>query len=133
GPGGLLQSLGIPVVHDLPGVGQNLQDHLQLRLIYKVHGAKTLNTIAGSLWGKAMMGLQYAAQKRGPLTMAPSQLGAFARSSPAQARANLEYHVQPLSLERFGEPLHTFPAITASVCNLQPTSRGYVNISSPSA
>lgn len=133
GPGALLQSLGIPVVHDLPGVGQNLQDHLQLRLIYKVHGAKTLNTMVGSLWGKALMGAQYALQKRGPLAMAPSQLGAFARSGPDQTRANLEYHVQPLSLEKFGEDLHNFPAITASVCNLRPTSRGHVNITSPDA
>lgn len=133
GPGALLQSLGIPVVHDLPGVGQNLQDHLQLRLVYKVHGAKTLNTMVGSVWGKALMGMQYAVQKRGPLAMAPSQLGAFARSSPEQQRANLEYHVQPLSLEKFGDPLHGFPAITASVCNLRPTSRGYVNITSPDA
>ncbi|UYO93627.1 GMC family oxidoreductase [Pollutimonas sp. M17] len=131
GPGALLQSLGIPVVHDLPGVGGNLQDHLQLRMIYKVDGARTLNTIAGTLWGKALMGLQYAARKRGPLTMAPSQLGAFARSGPEQSRANLEYHVQPLSLEKFGEALHTFPAITASVCNLRPTSRGHVRIVSP--
>lgn len=133
GPGPLLQSLGIAVEHELPGVGQNLQDHLQLRLIYKVEGAKTLNTLAGSIWGKAFIGLQYAVQKRGPLTMAPSQLGAFARSSPEQTRANLEYHVQPLSLEKFGEALHSFPAITASVCNLRPTSRGHVNIVSPRA
>ncbi|WP_353153745.1 GMC family oxidoreductase N-terminal domain-containing protein [Pollutimonas bauzanensis] len=133
GPGALLQSLGIPVVHDLPGVGQNLQDHLQLRLIYKVQGAKTLNTMVGSLWGKALMGAQYALQKRGPLAMAPSQLGAFARSGPDQTRANLEYHVQPLSLEKFGDDLHNFPAITASVCNLRPTSRGHVNITSPDA
>ncbi|SHI06896.1 GMC family oxidoreductase [Pollutimonas bauzanensis] len=133
GPGALLQSLGIPVVHDLQGVGQNLQDHLQLRLIYKVEGAKTLNSMVGSLWGKGLMGVQYALQKRGPLAMAPSQLGAFARSSPAQQRANLEYHVQPLSLEKFGDALHDFPAITASVCNLRPTSRGHVNITSPDA
>ncbi len=133
GPGALLQSLGIPVVRDLPGVGQNLQDHLQLRLIYTVHGVKTLNTMVGTMLGKAFMGLQYALQKRGPLTMAPSQLGAFARSSPGQERANLEYHVQPLSLEKFGDALHDFPAITASVCNLRPTSRGHVNITSPDA
>ncbi len=133
GPGMHLQTLGIPVVHDLPGVGQNLQDHLQLRLVYKVQGAKTLNTMVGSVWGKALMGIQYAVQKRGPLSMAPSQLGAFARSSPDQPRANLEYHVQPLSLEKFGEPLHNFPAITASVCNLRPTSRGHVSIVSPNA
>ncbi|RTZ45415.1 choline dehydrogenase [Candidimonas sp. SYP-B2681] len=133
GPGALLQALGIPVVHDLPGVGQNLQDHLQLRLVYKVQGAKTLNTMVGSLWGKALMGVQYAVQKRGPLSMAPSQLGAFARSNSDQPRANLEYHVQPLSLEKFGEPLHNFPAMTASVCNLRPTSRGHVNIVSPDA
>lgn len=133
GPGGLLQSLGIQVVHDLPGVGQNLQDHLQLRLVYKVQGAKTLNTMTATLWGRSLMGLQYAVQKRGPLSMAPSQLGAFARSAPEQARANLEYHVQPLSLEKFGDPLHSFPAMTASVCNLRPTSRGHVNITSPDA
>ncbi|MBV6304397.1 GMC family oxidoreductase N-terminal domain-containing protein [Candidimonas humi] len=133
GPGALLQSLGIPVVHDLPGVGENLQDHLQLRMIYKVHNAKTLNTMVGSWLGKARIGLQYALQKSGPLAMAPSQLGAFARSGPDQARANLEYHVQPLSLDKFGDALHTFPAITASVCNLQPSSRGHVRIASPDA
>ncbi|TAN13079.1 MAG: choline dehydrogenase [Burkholderiaceae bacterium] len=131
GPGALLQSLGIPVALNLPGVGGNLQDHLQLRMIYKVHGAKTLNTLTRSLWGKAAMGLQYALRKRGPLTMAPSQLGAFARSDAKRQRANLEYHVQPLSLEKFGDELHAFPAFTASVANLQPTSRGTVRITSP--
>ncbi|WP_019937313.1 GMC family oxidoreductase [Bordetella sp. FB-8] len=134
GPQALLQSLGVPVLHDLPGVGGNLQDHLQLRLIYKVGGnARTLNTMANSLWGKAMMGLQYALFKRGPLTMAPSQLGAFARSSPDYARANVQYHVQPLSLEKFGDSLHDFPAFTASVCNLRPGSRGTVRITSADA
>lgn len=133
GPGALLQSLGIPLVHDLPGVGENLQDHLQLRLIYKVQNAKTLNTMVGSWLGKARIGLQYALQKSGPLAMAPSQLGAFARSGPEQPRANLEYHVQPLSLDKFGDALHTFPAITASVCNLQPSSRGHVRIATPDA
>src|SRR5690606_15690947 len=124
GPGRYLSSLGLNVVHDLPGVGANLQDHLQLRMIYKLSNARTLNTLVGSLWGKAAMGLEYYLRKRGPLTMAPSQLGAFARSGPEQDRANLEYHVQPLSLEKFGENLHDFPAMTASVCNLRPTSRG---------
>ena len=134
GPQALLQSLGVPVLHDLPGVGGNLQDHLQLRLIYKVGGnAHTLNTMANSLWGKAMMGLQYALFKRGPLTMAPSQLGAFARSSPEYTRANVQYHVQPLSLDKFGDSLHQFPAFTASVCNLRPSSRGNVRITSPDA
>jgi choline dehydrogenase len=133
GPGAHLQSLGVPVLHDLPGVGGNLQDHLQLRMIYRVDNARTLNTMANSLLGKAAMGLQYALTKRGPLTMAPSQLGAFARSSPEQTRANVQYHVQPLSLEKFGEPLHPFPAFTASVCNLRPTSRGHVRIVSPDA
>lgn len=133
GPRAHLQSLGVPVVHDLPGVGGNLQDHLQLRMVYRVDNARTLNTMANSLWGKAAMGLQYALTKRGPLTMAPSQLGAFARSSPEQTRANVQYHVQPLSLEKFGEPLHSFPAFTASVCNLRPTSRGHVRIVSPDA
>ena len=131
GPAALLQARGVPVLHDLPGVGANLQDHLQLRLIYRVQGARTLNGVAGTLWGKAWMGLQYAVQRRGPLSMAPSQLGAFARSGPQQSPANLEYHVQPLSLEKFGDPLHDFPAFTASVCNLRPTSRGHVRIVSP--
>jgi len=133
GPGRYLSSLGLNVVHDLPGVGANLQDHLQLRMIYKLSNARTLNTLVGSLWGKAAMGLEYYLRKRGPLTMAPSQLGAFARSGPEQDRANLEYHVQPLSLEKFGENLHDFPAMTASVCNLRPTSRGHVRIRSPHA
>src|SRR5690606_2514816 len=133
GPGRYLSSLSIPVVHDLPGVGNNLQDHLQLRLIYKLRNARTLNTMASSLWGKALMGLEYYLRKRGPLTMAPSQLGIFARSGPEHERANVEYHVQPLSLERFGEKLHDFPAMTASVCNLRPTSRGHVRIRSPHA
>ncbi len=126
----LLQSLGIGLAHALRGVGANLQDHLQLRLVYKVSGVPTLNQIASSLWGKAGMGLEYLLKRSGPLAMAPSQLGAFARSSPEQASANLQYHVQPLSLERFGEPLHAFPAFTASVCNLRPHSRGSVAIRS---
>lgn len=131
GPASLLQKHQIPVVHDLPGVGENLQDHLQLRTVYKVQGVKTLNAQAGSLIGKLCMGIQYALTRSGPLSMAPSQLGVFARSDPGQTRANVEYHVQPLSLERFGEPLHDFPAFTASVCNLRPTSRGRVQIVSP--
>ncbi|RON82335.1 choline dehydrogenase [Pseudomonas chlororaphis] len=130
GPAALLQRLGIGVAHELPGVGGNLQDHLQLRLIYKLENARTLNQIAGSLWGKMGMGLRYLYDRSGPLSMAPSQLGAFARSGPEQTSANLEYHVQPLSLERFGEPLHAFPAFTASVCDLRPQSRGRVQIRS---
>ena len=130
GPAPLLKQLGIGVRHELPGVGGNLQDHLQLRLIYKLHNARTLNQIAGSLWGKMAMGLRYLYDRSGPLSMAPSQLGAFARSGPEQQRANLEYHVQPLSLERFGEPLHSFPAFTASVCDLRPHSRGHIDIAS---
>lgn len=133
GPGRHLANVDVPVIHDLPGVGANLQDHLQLRLIYKVSNARTLNTLARSLMGKAMMGLDYYLRRRGPLTMAPSQLGAFTRSSPGHERPNVEYHVQPLSLDRFGEGLHDFPAMTASVCNLRPTSRGYVRIRSPKA
>ncbi len=133
GPVALLQRLGIGVAHALPGVGANLQDHLQLRLIYKLDNARTLNQIAGSLWGKMGMGLRYLYDRSGPLSMAPSQLGAFARSGPEQATANLEYHVQPLSLERFGEPLHSFPAFTASVCDLRPQSRGRVEIRSVEA
>jgi choline dehydrogenase len=130
GPRPLLEKLGIEIRHELPGVGANLQDHLQLRLIYKVSNGHTLNQMAGSLWGKMNMGLRYALNRSGPLAMAPSQLGAFARSGPEQATANLEYHVQPLSLERFGEPLHGFPAFTASVCDLRPQSRGTVEIRS---
>jgi choline dehydrogenase len=130
GPRPLLQRLGIGVQHELAGVGENLQDHLQLRLIYKVSGVPTLNQIAGSLWGKLGMGLEYLFKRSGPLAMAPSQLGAFARSSAEQPSANLQYHVQPLSLERFGEPQHCIPAFTASVCNLRPHSRGKVEIRS---
>ena len=130
GPRQLLESLGIGVRHDMPGVGGNLQDHLQLRLIYQIRNSRTLNQMANSLWGKMGMGLRYLYDRSGPLAMAPSQLGAFVRSSPEQATANLQYHVQPLSLERFGEPLHTFPAFTASVCNLRPASRGQVAIRS---
>lgn len=130
GPRALLDALAIPRVHELPGVGANLQDHLQLRMIYRIQGARTLNEIAGSWRGKLGMAWQYLLKRSGPLTMAPSQLGAFARSDPDQPSANLEYHVQPLSLPAFGEPLHDFPAFTASVCNLRPASRGHVTIRS---
>lgn len=125
-----LQAVGVAPKHHLPGVGANLQDHLQIRSIFKVSGAKTLNTMASTWWGKAKIGLEYALRQTGPMTMAPSQLGAFTRSDASQATANLEYHVQPLSLEKFGDPLHDFPAFTASVCNLRPSSRGTVQITS---
>lgn len=128
GPRKLLEQLGIAVRHDMPGVGGNLQDHLQLRLIYQIRNTRTLNQMANSLWGKLGMGLRYLYDRSGPLAMAPSQLGAFVRSSQEQATPNLQYHVQPLSLERFGEPLHAFPAFTASVCNLRPVSRGRIDI-----
>jgi choline dehydrogenase len=131
GDGARLQQLGIATRHELRGVGENLQDHLQLRSIYKVRGIKSLNISANSLAGQALMGLDYALRRRGPLTMAPSQLGVFTKSDAAQPSANLEYHVQPLSLDKFGDPLHRFPAFTASVCNLRPTSRGAIHISSP--
>ena len=131
GPAALLRQHGIDVVHDLPGVGANLQDHLQIRSVYKVSGVPTLNTMANSLWGKARIGLQYLLSRSGPMSMAPSQLGAFTRSDPSQPYPNIEYHVQPLSLDAFGEPLHSFPAFTASVCNLNPTSRGTVRVRSP--
>jgi choline dehydrogenase len=111
-------------------VGENLQDHLQIRAVFKVKGTPTLNTLANSLLGKAKIGLQYLLNRSGPMSMSPSQLGAFTRSDPDRAHANLEYHVQPLSLEAFGEDLHEFPAITVSVCNLNPTSRGCVQIRS---
>jgi choline dehydrogenase-like flavoprotein len=131
GPGDLLEELGIKPVHALEGVGANLQDHLQLRLIYRVEGTRTLNEQANRLLARAWMGVEYFLFRRGPLTMAPSQLGAFARSDPARATPNLQYHIQPLSLDKFGDPLHPFPAFTASVCNLRPESRGEVRITSP--
>jgi choline dehydrogenase len=130
GPGALLQQQGITPVVDLPGVGENLQDHLQIRAVFKVKGVKTLNTLANSWWGKAAIGMEYLFKRSGPMSMAPSQLGAFTRSDPLQPWPNIEYHVQPLSLDAFGEPLHPFPAFTASVCNLNPTSRGTVQIQS---
>ena len=130
GPSALLQQHGITPKVDLPGVGANLQDHLQIRAVFKVKGVKTLNTLANSWWGKAAIGLEYLFKQSGPMSMAPSQLGAFTRSDPSQPWPNVEYHVQPLSLDAFGEPLHPFPAFTASVCNLNPTSRGTVNIQS---
>ncbi len=131
GPGGVLAQAGIPLVHELPGVGENLHDHLQVRIMYKVRNVTTLNQRANSLLGRVAMGLEYFLFRTGPLTMPPSQLGAFARSDPSQPSANIEWHVQPLSLDKFGEPLHPFPAITPSVCNLRPTSRGHVRVRTP--
>ena len=131
GPGALLQRHGISVQHDLAGVGENLQDHLQIRSVFEVQGVKTLNTMANSLWGKGLIGLEYLLRRSGPMSMAPSQLGCFTKSSPELAWPDLQYHVQPLSLDAFGEPLHRVDAFTASVCNLNPTSRGQVQIRSP--
>jgi choline dehydrogenase len=128
-----LAALGVESKFHLPGVGRNLQDHLQLRSIYQVEGIRSLNKIANSRIGQMMMGLEYIWRRGGPLSMAPSQLGVFTKSDPSQDTANLEYHVQPLSLEKFGDPLHHFPAFTASVCNLRPTSRGSVAITSRNA
>jgi choline dehydrogenase len=130
GPAALLRQNGVALVHELPGVGANLQDHLQIRAVFKVDGVATLNTMANSWFGKAKIGLEYAFKRTGPMSMAPSQLGAFTRSSPDLPYPNVEYHVQPLSLDAFGEPLHDFNAFTASVCNLNPTSRGTVRIRS---
>ena len=130
GPGALLHSMGIEVLRDC-AVGENLQDHLQIRCAYRVEDAVTLNQMTRHWWGKARIAAQYALFRNGPMSMAPSQLGAFARSSPDVATPDLEYHVQPLSLEAFGGALHDFPAITASVCNLRPESRGHVRITSP--
>jgi choline dehydrogenase len=130
GPPALLAEHGIAVAHGLPGVGENLQDHLQIRAVFAVEGVTTLNTIANSWWGKLGIGLQYLFTQSGPMSMAPSQLGAFTRSSPAHRWPNVEYHVQPLSLDAFGEPLHREDAFTASVCNLNPGSRGHVRIRS---
>jgi choline dehydrogenase len=130
GPAAQVAGFGLPVVLDRPGVGENLQDHLQLRLIYQVSGVKTLNETYRSLVGRAGMLLDYMLRRRGPLTMAPSQLGLFSRSDPSRERANIQFHVQPLSLDKFGDPLHAFPAFTMSVCDLQPSSRGHVRLRS---
>ena len=130
GPPGWLAEAGIDVVKGIEGVGRNLQDHLQQRAIYRVSGVPTLNMMYRSMARRALMGAEYALLRRGPLTMAPSQLGIFTRSSPSHARCNIQFHIQPLSLDRFGEPLHDFPAITVSACNLRPTSRGEVRIES---
>ena len=131
GPGAALAQAGVAVTHDLPGVGANLQDHLQIRPVFKVRGVRTLNTDYANLLRRAGMGLDYLLRRSGPLTMAPSQLGMFCRSGPAYETANLEFHFQPLSLDRWGEGLHRFGAVTASVCNLRPTSRGAVTLSGP--
>jgi len=130
GPAEQLTKFGIPVVLDKPGVGANLHDHLQLRMIFKVSGVKTLNETYVSMLNRLGMGINYILRRRGPMTMAPSQLGAFTKSDPTQDRANIQYHVQPLSLEKFGEPLHPFPAFTASVTNIRPTSRGALTLKS---
>jgi choline dehydrogenase-like flavoprotein len=133
GAGAFLQSHGIQVAQDLPGVGENLQDHLQIRPVYKVKNVRTLNADYQSYVKRALMAAEYALFRRGPLTMAPSQLGAFTRSSPDYATPNLQFHVQPLSLDKFGDPLHPFSAFTASVCNLRPVSRGTIRIRSKDA
>ncbi|WP_407165510.1 GMC family oxidoreductase [Bradyrhizobium sp. ORS 111] len=130
GPSEWLSPLGIDIVLDIQGVGRNLQDHLQQRAIYKVSGVRTLNETYYNVVRRGLMGLDYAVRRRGPLTMAPSQLGIFTRSDATRSRANIQFHVQPLSLDKFGDPLHRFPAITVSACNLQPTSRGTVRIRS---
>lgn len=129
----VLKTAGIEPQHALPSVGENLQDHLQLRVIYKVHDTLTMNQMANTWFGKAKIGLEYLLKRSGPMSMSPSQLGVFAKTDPSFETANVQYHVQPLSLPKFGEPLHDFPAMTASVCNLRPESRGHVHITSPSA
>lgn len=133
GPGKILKQFDIPVAHQLNGVGENLQDHLQIRCAYKVEGVKTLNESSASLWGKMKIALEYALNQSGPMSMAPSQLGMFAKTDPAFGTPNIEYHVQPLTLEKFGQPLDSFPAFTASVANIRPESRGTVHIKSPDA
>ena len=130
GQGERLNGLGIDVVHESPGVGENLQDHLQIRTVFKVRNARTLNTLANSVWGKIRIGLEYALLRSGPMSMAPSQFGIFTKSDPSRATPDLEYHVQPLSTDRLGDPLHPFPAITVSVCNLRPESRGSCHVTS---
>jgi len=131
GDGARLSALGVETARHLPGVGENLQDHLQIRPIYEVSGAPTMNALYKSWWRRPLMALEYATRRTGPMSMAPSQMGAFARSSPDYSTPNLQFHVQPLSLEKFGDPLHAFPAITISVCNLRPTSRGAIHATSP--
>ena len=131
GQGERLMALGLPVVHDLPGVGENLQDHLQLRPIYEVRGAPTMNEQYANWLRRPFMAFDYAFRRRGPMTMAPSQMGAFAKSNDRHATSNVQFHVQPLSLPKFGEPMHDFPAITISVCNLRPDSRGSIHAKSP--
>jgi choline dehydrogenase len=130
GPAEWLINAGVDVVLDRPGIGRNLQDHLQQRAIYKVSGVRTLNETYYNLFRRGWMGIDYALRRRGPLTMAPSQLGIFTRSDPHRERANIQFHVQPLSLDKFGDPLHRFPAITIAACNLQPTSRGEIRLRS---
>ena len=131
GDGARLSALGLPTLLHRPGVGENLQDHLQIRPAFRVNGVPTLNALYASLWRRPLMALEYGLLRRGPMSMAPSHMGAFARTTPDQATPNVQFHVQPLSLDRFGEPLHAFPAITISVCNLRPTSRGGVHLKSP--
>ena len=131
GPGEVLQQFAIPVRHEMRSIGENLQDHLQVRCAYRVHGVRTLNETSQSLVDKARIGLEYAMFRTGPMSMAPSQLGTFAKSDPSRETANLQFHIQPLTLPKFGEPLDPFPAFTASVCNLRPTSRGSVRITAP--
>ncbi|MGZ9722999.1 GMC family oxidoreductase [Rhizobium miluonense] len=131
GHGDVLSKAGIEVVREVRSVGENLQDHLQLRMAYKVTGVPTLNEKATSLIGKAAIGLEYLVRRSGPMAMAPSQLGIFTRSGPDKETPDLQYHVQPVSLDKFGDPVHPFPAITASVCNLRPESRGSVHVRSP--
>ncbi|WP_372838436.1 GMC family oxidoreductase [Phaeovulum sp.] len=131
GRGDVLTANGITPQIEVPGVGENLQDHLQLRLAFKVQGVKTLNTLANSIWGKAMIAAEYALNRSGPMSMSPSQAGIFTRSGPEKATPDLEFHIQPVSLDKFGERVHPFPAVTASVCNLRPESRGSVHLKSP--
>lgn len=130
GSGSMLSSNGIEVLHDLPGVGENLQDHLQIRMVFGISGARTLNDMSKGLLGKARIAAEYALRRSGPMAMAPSQLGIFTRSAPEFESANIEYHVQPLSLDSFGQPLHEFSALTVSICNLRPVSRGSSHIRS---
>jgi choline dehydrogenase len=131
GPGAVLKEAGLEVTHDLAGVGANLQDHLQIRCAYKVQGVRTLNETSRTMYQKAKIGLEYAIKRSGPMSMAPSQLGAFAKSDASRETPNLQYHIQPLTLPKFGEPLEAFPAFTASVCNVRPTSRGVVKATGP--
>jgi choline dehydrogenase len=130
GPGALLQGLGIDVVHELAGVGHDLQDHLQIRAVYEVN-VPTLNEEINSFLRRMMIGVQYLLTRGGPMSMGASQVCIFARSNPDVDTPDIQYHFQPLSGDKPGIEMHPFPGVTLSVCQLRPESRGRIEIKSP--